>query len=76
MHSVPANSETHFKVVVVSDSFVGKRQVQRHQQIYSALASELEGGVHALSIHTYAPEEWQDKVPASPACMGGSKKTN
>ena len=31
MHSVPAGSESHFKVVLVSDSFAGKRLVQRHQ---------------------------------------------
>lgn len=76
MHSVPDNSETHFKVVVVSEIFVDRRQVQRHQQVYAALAEELEGGVHALSIHTYAPDEWQRKVPESPRCMGGSKKSN
>ena len=30
MHSVPPGSETHFKVVLASASFAGKRQVQRH----------------------------------------------
>lgn len=75
MHSVPPNSETHFKVVLVSDAFVGKRQVQRHQAVYRVLAEELAGGVHALALHTYSPADWvaDTAVPASPECLGGSK---
>ncbi len=71
MHSVPANSETHFKVVLVTDDFVGKRPVARHQSIYRVLSAELEGPVHALALHTYTVQEWQGRVPASPNCMGG-----
>ncbi len=75
MHSVPANSETHFKVVVASEALEGKRQVQRHQQIYALLKEELEGPVHALALHTYSPAEWDasGEAPASPNCLGGSK---
>lgn len=75
MHSVPPGSETHFKVVLASDAFAGKRQVQRHQAIYACLAEELQNGVHALALHTFSPDEWQSNasVPASPNCMGGSK---
>jgi BolA protein len=71
MHSVPANSETHFKVLLVTDDFVGKRQVARHQSIYTLLSAELEGPVHALALHTYSVQEWQGRVPESPNCMGG-----
>lgn len=75
MHSVPPNSETHFKVVIVTENFDGKRKVARHQQIYAALASQLEGPVHALALHTYTPDEWaaREQAPDSPNCMGGSK---
>ena len=75
-HNVPPNSETHFKVVAVSESFVSQRKVARHQKIYAALASQLAGPVHALALHTYTPEEWQQRqaaAPQSPDCMGGSK---
>lgn len=75
-HSVPANSETHFKVVLVSEMFEGRRQVARHQQVYAALAAQLAGPVHALALHTYTPAEWtarQADAPASPNCLGGSK---
>ncbi len=75
MHSVPPGSETHFKVILVADTFAGKRQVQRHQAIYACLADELKNGVHALALHTFSPEEWQATrtVPDSPQCLGGSK---
>lgn len=75
MHSVPPGSETHFKVVLATAAFAGKRQVQRHQAIYACLADELQNGVHALALHTFSPEEWlaNTAVPASPQCLGGSK---
>jgi len=76
MHSVPVNSETHFKVVLVSAQFDGLRKVARHQQVYAALASQLAGPVHALALHTYTSAEWQvrqEAAPASPECHGGSK---
>ncbi len=75
MHAVPAGSETHFKVVLAADAFVGKRQVQRHQAVYACLADELKNGVHALALHTFSSDEWQANaaVPTSPQCMGGSK---
>lgn len=75
-HNVPPNSETHFKVTVVSDEFVGKRLIQRHRAINKALADELENGVHALAIHAYTAEEWLvekgEVAPESPNCLGGS----
>ena len=77
MHSVPPDSETHFKVVIVSDAFEGKRKVARHQQVYAALAEQLAGPVHALALHTYTAGEWAERnaaAPASPDCMGGSKR--
>lgn len=74
-HNVPANSETHFKVVIVTAMFTGKPLVHRHRAVYDALASQMENGVHALALHTYTPEEWAKKAsaPGSPNCMGGGK---
>jgi len=73
MHSVPKGSETHFKVVVVSDSFVNKGLLDRHRMVNTTLADELTNGVHALSIVAKTPEQWQQTpaVSPSPACMGG-----
>lgn len=72
-HNVPAGSESHFKVVMVSDRFVGERMLGRHRAIYRVLAAELAGSVHALALHTYTAQEWsglQNTVPSSPPCGG------
>ncbi|MCP5326432.1 MAG: BolA/IbaG family iron-sulfur metabolism protein [Oceanospirillaceae bacterium] len=74
-HNVPAGSESHFKVVLVTDDFESLRQVARHQAVYKVLADELKQGVHALALHTYSQQEWAAtrEAPASPNCMGGGK---
>ena len=43
MHNVPKNSETHFKVVVVSDSFVDKKPLERHKMVNGVLKDEVRG---------------------------------
>lgn len=72
-HRGPADAETHFKVTCASDVFAGLSAVKRHQKVYGLLSSALEGGVHALALHLYAPDEWEspNQVPASPDCQGG-----
>ena len=77
MHNVAPGSESHFRLVVVSDDFEGQMLVRRHQQLYGLLADELAGGVHALALHTFTQQEWAARggsVDASPACRGGSAK--
>ncbi|MFB2684461.1 BolA family protein [Shewanella mangrovisoli] len=71
-HHVPPNSETHFKVVVVSDEFDGLRLLARHRLVNNCLAKELANGVHALSIHTFTQSEWAKdvEVPKTPNCRG------
>ena len=72
-HNVPAGSESHFKVVLVSDRFTGERFLNRHRMIYGTLTAELSTTVHALALHTYTIKEWeglQDTIFASPPCRG------
>ena len=75
-HNVPAGSESHFKLTVVSSAFEGRSLLERHQQINALLAKELTNGIHALSISALTPEEWiqkNGKVSNTPPCLGGSK---
>ena len=49
----------HYKVVVVSSQFEGKRLVQRHQLVYGALRQVLSSeALHALTMETYTPQDW------------------
>ena len=43
MHNVLPGSESHFKLIVVSETFEGLRLVGRHQLINAALKDELTG---------------------------------
>ena len=76
MHAVPPGSESHFKVVIVTDRFEGERLIARQQKVNGILADELKGPIHALTMQTLTPAEWQERggaVPDSPDCLGGSK---
>ncbi|MAF84009.1 MAG: BolA family transcriptional regulator [Chromatiales bacterium] len=54
---ISSADNTHFEATVISDSFVGKRALQRHQMVYSALGDKIGGDIHALSIKALTPEE-------------------
>lgn len=76
-HNVPPGSESHFKLVIVSDTFEGQGLVARHRSVNKLLGAQLEGPVHALGLHTHTAEEWAARggtVPASPPCRGGMKR--
>lgn len=79
LHNVPEGSESHFKVVVVSEVFRGETLIGRHRRVNQLLREEFGTGLHALALHTMTPEEWFKKggaVPRTPDCMGGGRKTD
>jgi prepilin-type processing-associated H-X9-DG protein len=50
----------HFSAVVVSSAFNGKAMVAQHRLVYAALGDRFDTeAVHALSLKTYTPEQWQ-----------------
>ena len=47
--------------------------------IYAEIQEEIDGPIHALSIHTFTENEWIEKnkkAEPSPNCLGGSKNDN
>ncbi|MBL4721571.1 MAG: BolA family transcriptional regulator [Alphaproteobacteria bacterium] len=78
MHNVPPGSESHFKVVIVSDQFDGLPRIKRHQTVNGVLSKELREDIHALSMTTLTPAEWikrGGKVLDSPQCHGGGENS-
>ena len=76
-HSVPPGSETHFKILVVSEVFKGLSKVDRQRRIHSLLIEEFKIGLHALTIRALTPEEWAQQNPnsfISPDCHGSRAK--
>lgn len=56
---VQGDDGTHFDAVIISPVFDGKSRVQQHQIVYQALGAKMGNEIHALSIQTYTPEQWQ-----------------
>ena len=69
MHNVPIDSETHFKLIIVSDDFVEMTKVKRHQLIYQTLFETMKK-IHALSIQAFTVEEFNKNpvILSSPDC--------
>jgi len=49
--------ETHFRVRMVAAAFDGVSRVERQRRVHAALAEELAGSVHALSLKLQTPDE-------------------
>ena len=49
--------ESHFSVTIVSPAFSGLSRVERQRRVHAALAQELAGPVHALTVKALAPGE-------------------
>ena len=74
MHNVAPGAESHFKVVIVTSKFENKPLIARHRAV-NAIVDMSKHSIHALALHTYAPDEWSAKTETeSPDCLGGSGK--
>jgi acid stress-induced BolA-like protein IbaG/YrbA len=49
----------HFEALIVSPLFHGKSRVQRHQLVYAVLGDRMREEIHALSMKTFTPEEFE-----------------
>ena len=69
MHNVPKGSESHFKIVVVTNDFNNLSIIKRHKLIYKNL-NDLMDKIHALSIHAFTEEEFElnPVILDSPEC--------
>ena len=68
-HNVPEGSESHFKLILVTDAFKNMTLVKRHQEVYKALG-EVMNEIHALSMHLYDLNEYEKNpdIIDSPDC--------
>ncbi len=51
----------HFEALVVSENFGGKGLVERHQAVYGALGDAMRARVHALTLKTLTPSQYQNR---------------
>jgi acid stress-induced BolA-like protein IbaG/YrbA len=52
---------SHFEALIVSTAFAGKRPIARHQIVYGVLGDRMKQEIHALSMRTLTPEEFNGK---------------
>ena len=55
------NGGFHLKAVIVSETFINKSLIERHKIIYAALGDLLKHEIHAFSMKTLTPDEWENK---------------
>jgi len=50
----------HFFATIVSTEFEGTTRIARHQRVYRALGDRMREQIHALSMKTLTPAEYQN----------------
>lgn len=51
---------SHFDATVIGDIFEGKSLVKKQQLVYATVNDKITSGeLHALTIKTYTPDEWE-----------------
>ena len=56
----------HWKATIISTAFAGKSLVARHRMVMAALAEEMKGPIHALTLDVKTPEEVAEVSPPEP----------
>jgi len=59
---VESDDNTHFDALIVAEEFDGKRTIARHQLVYKCLGELVGNEIHALSIRTLTPAEFQQRA--------------
>jgi len=54
-------SGDHFEALVISDRFEGMGLIERHQAVYDALGDAMRAKVHALTLKTLTPAQYQKR---------------
>jgi stress-induced morphogen len=57
----------HWKARIVSTAFAGKSLLQRHRLVMAALAVEMKGPIHALTMDVLTPDEADSAPPPAGA---------
>ena len=58
-HVEVAGDGQHWEAVIVSPAFEGLSRIKQHQLVYAALGDRMREEVHALSMQTLTPSQWE-----------------
>ena len=60
-HVEVAGDGQHWEAVIVSSAFEGLSRVRQHQLVYAAMGDRMREEVHALSMQTLTPAQWDER---------------
>ena len=53
-------TQDHYEAIIVSPAFVGKPMIEQHRMVYGLFKAEVDSGeVHALTLKTFTPDQYQ-----------------
>ena len=52
----------HYQAFIISNSFEGKSLIERHRLVYDALGEMMQNDIHAFSMKTLTPNEFNEKA--------------
>lgn len=58
-HAGARDGKGHFRALIVSPRFDGLSRVQAQRLVFDALAEEMDEWIHALSLRTLTPAQWE-----------------
>jgi len=61
-HAGAQSGGGHFRVVIVSERFAGLSRVKAQRLVYGAMGAWMGREIHALSMQTFTPEEWNKRA--------------
>lgn len=61
LQEIKVKSEgSHYQIIAVDERFAQMTRVKRQQLVYAPLSEKIsDGTVHAVSIKTFTPDQWQ-----------------
>ena len=60
--AIVSGDGTHFEAKVIFKDFTGKSMLEQHRMVYETLGDSMQGAIHALSIRTYTPQDWNKEI--------------
>ncbi len=60
-HAGARDGKGHFRALVVSDRFDGLNRVAAQRLVFDALRDEMDEWIHALSLRTLTPAQWEQR---------------
>ena len=55
----PMQDGKHLEAVVISDQFEGLSMIAQHRLVMNCLKEKFATSLHALSLKTYTPDQWE-----------------